>query len=87
MGFGDVRLTVLLGTVLGYSAGSIRPLGVVALVAICLGLAAVVGIVVGVVAIGARGLKAKVPFGPSLVIATYVCCLYADSISRGFSLR
>lgn len=72
MGFGDVRLAVLLGFVLGfYAQGSV--LGAVFLSVLCIGMSAVLGVLLGLVALGARGRKAKVPFGPAMVAGTMVC--------------
>ena len=85
MGFGDVRLTVLLGWTIGFYAGTdlVAP---VILALICLTLASVAGLVIGVVALGVRGRKAKVPFGPALVLAAYACCLLAEPILEPFGV-
>lgn len=83
MGFGDVRLSVLLGWTVGFYAGA-DWLGAVLLAVICLALAAFVGLVVGLVALGARGRKAKVPFGPALVIAAFFCIALAPEILEPF---
>ena len=85
MGFGDVRLSVLLGMLLGFYAGD-RPLAAVFLALICLGLAAVLGLVIGLVALGARGRKAQVPFGPALILATYFCVALAVEILEPFGV-
>lgn len=90
MGFGDVRLTVLLGWTVGYVAMTIgasdRVIQSVFMAVMCLGIAAVVGIVFSVVGLGARGRKAKVPFGPPLVFAALVCIGYAGNILRFFQI-
>lgn len=79
MGFGDVRLSVLLGFTLGfYAQGSL--LGAVFLSVICMFFSAVLGLLMGLVALGARGRKAKVPFGPALVAGTFVCIALAQPI-------
>jgi leader peptidase (prepilin peptidase)/N-methyltransferase len=83
MGFGDVRLTVLLGWSVGFFAG-VRPVAAVLLAISCLVIASVVGLVVGVVALGARGRKAQVPFGPALIIAAYTCMLIAPEMLEPF---
>jgi hypothetical protein len=76
MGFGDVRLVVLLGWSVGYFAGS-RPMAGVVLAICCLTLSSLLGLVIGVAALGARGRKAQVPFGPALIIATWFCVAMA----------
>ncbi len=83
MGFGDVRLAVLLGLNLGFYAGS-RPMAAVTLSLLCLVLASLLGVIIGVVALGARGRKAQVPFGPSLVIGTFICIALAAEIIEPF---
>lgn len=85
MGFGDVRLTVLLGWAIGFYAGT-RPLAGVMIAVICLVVAAVLGLAIGIVAIGARGRKAQVPFGPALVIAAFVCVAFAEPILDSWDL-
>lgn len=85
MGFGDVRLSVLLGWTVGFYAGS-RPVAAVMLLLVCLCVAAAVGLVVGVVALGARGRNAKVPFGPALVAASYFCIAAAPQILEPFGV-
>lgn len=79
MGFGDVRLAVLLGWIVGFAAGS-RPLDAILLAVLCLAVAAVLGLVLGLVVLGARGRKAQVPFGPSLVVATFLCVAIAEPL-------
>src|SRR5690606_2872522 len=85
MGFGDVRLTVLLGWYLGFYSG-VRPVAAVILALIALVVASLVGIVLGVVVLGERGRKAKVPFGPALVIAAFVCVALAPEILDPFDV-
>lgn len=85
MGFGDVRLAVLLGWSIGFYAGG-EPMAAVIVAFICLALASVVGLVVGLVAMGARGAKAKVPFGPALVVAAFFCIAFAPGILDPFDL-
>jgi leader peptidase (prepilin peptidase)/N-methyltransferase len=79
MGFGDVRLAVLLGWTVGFSAGT-RAVAGVLLSVVCLGLAAVIGLVLGLVVLGVRGRRARVPFGPALVVAAFVCIALAEPI-------
>jgi len=85
MGFGDVRLAVLLGWSAGFFAG-VEPVAAVFLGLICLTAAALFGIVFGVVALGARGRQAKVPFGPALIAATFFCILLAEPILEPFGI-
>ena len=83
MGFGDVRLSVLLGWTVGLVAGTRPVLGVV-LVFVGLALAAVLGLVLGLVVLGARGRSAQVPFGPTLVLAAFVCIALSQQILEPF---
>ncbi len=85
MGFGDVRLTGLLGGAIGCHAGT-RPVAGVMIAVICLVMASVLGLAIGIVAIGARGRKAQVPFGPALVIAAFVCVAFAEPILDSWDL-
>ena len=79
MGFGDVRLAVMLGPLVGFAAGTgLVDAAMLALVAMCL--SAVVGLIIGVTVLGARGRKAKVPFGPSMILGCWLCALYASDI-------
>ena len=79
MGFGDVRLATLLGCTIGfYAEGAL--LGAAFLSMLCLGGSAVLGILLGVIALGARGRGAKVPFGPSLVAGAFLCIAFAEPI-------
>ncbi len=83
MGFGDVRLAVLVGWTCGfYADGSLPASGI--LVAIALFVAAVLGVVVGIGALGARGRKAQVPFGPSIVLGAYLAIVLAAPILGAF---
>lgn len=86
MGFGDVRLTVLLGWNLGFYAGT-ELFAPVILALIAMTVAAIVGLLIGVVALGLRGRKAKVPFGPALVISAFACILLAEPILEPFGLN
>lgn len=85
MGFGDVRLATLLGWTMGFYAGTQLIAGVfLALVALVI--AAVVGIVYGVIGLGARGRKAQVPFGPALITAAFFCIALAPEILEPFGV-
>jgi leader peptidase (prepilin peptidase)/N-methyltransferase len=85
MGFGDVRLVVLLGWTVGFVAGA-RPVAGAVLSLLCLTLAALAGLVIGIVALGARGRKAKVPFGPALILAAWFCVAMAPEILDPFGI-
>jgi leader peptidase (prepilin peptidase)/N-methyltransferase len=86
MGFGDVRLAVLAGWTVGFvAAGDGR--GAVTLAIVVLAGAAVVGLVLGIVALGARGRKAKVPFGPAILMATYLCSIFGPRILDGLGVK
>jgi leader peptidase (prepilin peptidase) / N-methyltransferase len=83
MGFGDVRLSVLLGWTVGLVAGTQPVLGVVQAF-VCLFLAAVLGLILGLVVLGARGRKAQVPFGPTLVLSAFLCIAFSQQILEPF---
>ena len=83
MGFGDVRLAVLLGWNVGFYAGT-PMVGAAILALICIALSALVGIVYGIVAMGVRGRGAKVPFGPALVAAALFCMAMAGPVLDPF---
>ncbi len=85
MGFGDVRLAVPVGWLVGFYAGT-RPLAAAVLGGFTLLGASILGLVIGVVALGARGRGAKVPFGPSFVLAAYGVALLAPEILEPWSL-
>lgn len=85
MGFGDVRLAVLLGWTLAFYAGT-RPLAGLYIALVCLAVSSMIGLVVGIVALGARGRKAQVPFGPALVAGTLVCIALAEPILEPFGV-
>lgn len=84
MGFGDVRLAVLLGWTVGFYGG-VEPLAGLLLSVGVLFAASIIGIAVGVIAMGARGRKAKVPWGPSLVGAALLVIYFAEVILGPFS--
>lgn len=85
MGFGDVRLVTLLGWCVGFFAG-VRPFAAVVLSLFCLALSALVGVVIGVLLLGARGRKAQVPFGPSLILSAWLCIVLAQPILEPFGV-
>lgn len=79
MGFGDVRLATLVGFNVGFFAGSSLAeaayLSVVTMV-----LASALGLALGLIVLGARGRKAKVPFGPTIVLGGYLCMILSEPI-------
>ncbi len=85
MGFGDVRLAVILGWTVGFYGGTELVAGVILSVLVLLS-ASVIGLVVGMVALGARGRKAKVPWGPSLFAASILGIACAEPILDGFGV-
>ena len=84
MGFGDVRLTVVLGWAVGFVA-----------VAVGGGRSSrrswswssaspspsILGIVIGLALLGRRR---QIPFGPALVVASFVCMAFSEQIVRPF---
>lgn len=85
MGFGDVRLATLLGWTMGLYAG-VRPAAGTVLAVLCLVISSGIGLVVGVLALGARGRKAQVPFGPALVAGAFVCIAFASDMLGAYGL-
>lgn len=85
MGFGDVRLAVLLGWTVGFYGGTEPMAGAILAVAVLFA-AAVIGLVVGIVALGARGRKARVPWGPSLFAASMLLVGVAEPYLNAFGV-
>ena len=83
MGFGDVRLAVLLGWTVGFYGGT-QPVAGALLAVLVLFAASVFGLFVGIVAMGARGRKAKVPWGPSLFAAAFLAVVVAEPFLDAF---
>ncbi len=79
-GFGDVRLAVVLGWVVGATSQGDSLLNACFRGWICLLIAAAVGLVGAIPMAMARGLKARIPFGPFLVIGALVCSIGAEWI-------
>ena len=86
MGFGDVRLAVLLGWTVGFSTLSGSWATAVAMVVVTIFLSAALGIAIGVVALGARGRSAKVPLGPSMFVAALFVIAFAEQIMSGIDV-
>lgn len=84
MGYGDVRLSLLIGWTVGFAAATVTDrLGlVVFLTILTLTLASIVGIILGIVL--KVGFGQVLPFGPPLIAATLFCTVFADSILRAF---
>lgn len=71
MGFGDVKLAVLMGLVLGF------PNVVLALfVAFVAGAA----IALALMALRRKGLSSEIPFGPFLILGTFISLLWGNQI-------
>lgn len=85
MGFGDVRLAVLLGWMVGFVSG-VRPAAAAFLALCCMVLAAVAGLLLGLVGLGLRGRAAQVPFGPAMVCAAFTCIVLAPQILEPFGV-
>lgn len=82
MGFGDVRLSVLLGLVVGLAAASTSaawPWSLV-LAVMVLALSSALGILLAIVR-----RSRKVPFGPALVLGTLICVTFARPILEPFT--
>jgi len=75
MGGGDIKLFFLLGLVLG----TLKAL-------LTLFIAAVIGMVVGIIVLKARqqGRKTPIPFGPSIAIAAIVVYFYGDALMNWY---
>ena len=86
MGFGDVRLAVLLGWTVGFCGIGDSWSTAMFLAVATLAAAAVIGIVMGIGGVIREGRKAKVPFGPSLVIATLAVSALSARILEGFAV-
>lgn len=80
MGFGDIRLSVLLGWTLGFAVidGSWR--SVAGVVLVLWGTSAVIGILIALLGFAVRGRGEQVPFGPALVAGTFLCIAFAPNI-------
>jgi len=72
IGFGDVRLGLVTGTVLHKPSLSL----------LMIFLASILGLVVMLPALlaGKKQLTSKLPYGPFLIVATYICLLWGDRL-------
>lgn len=79
MGFGDVRLSVMVGLLVGFYSGEnlghAAFLGLVALLG-----ASVIGVLYGLLGLAVSGKGTKIPFGPALVTSGFACALLAPQI-------
>jgi len=75
MGFGDVKLAILMGLVLGLSS-----------VLVALFLAFFFGAIIGVALTTFRrkSLKSEIPFGPFLIIGTFIAMLWGEQIIQWY---
>lgn len=86
MGFGDVRLAVLLGWVMGFVSYEDRWTTSLFVTVLAIVLSACLGIVGGIGGLMTQGRKAKVPFGPSLFLGAFVISVFAEEILQGFEM-
>lgn len=72
IGYGDVRLGWITGTLL---QGPLKSL-------LMIFIASLIGnlVILPLIAAGKRRLSAKIPYGPFLITATFICILFGDSI-------
>jgi leader peptidase (prepilin peptidase)/N-methyltransferase len=74
MGFGDVKLSGVLGIYLGWVSWALVALGTFA--AFLLGAVVGIAVIVG----GKGGRKTKVPFGPFMIIGTFLALFFGQSV-------
>lgn len=76
MGFGDVKLAILMGLLLGVNN-----------VIVALFLAFFFGSIIGVLLIifGKKGLKSEIPFGPFLIMGTFLAIFFGNQIIQWYS--
>jgi prepilin signal peptidase PulO-like enzyme (type II secretory pathway) len=72
IGFGDVRLGLISGTLLQTPAKSF--------LMIFLGSLMGMAVIIPLIAAGKRRLSSKIPYGPFLIAATFICLLFGDGI-------
>ncbi|MEZ5321705.1 MAG: prepilin peptidase [Microthrixaceae bacterium] len=80
MGFGDVRMAVLLGWTVGFVAYDGRWAAAVFAAVVTLGVGALLGLPLALSTLVRRGWRAVSPFGPSLVAATLLVCALAVGV-------
>lgn len=86
MGFGDVRLATLLGWTVGFCTIDGHWNTALFTSVSVLAVGSVLGIVFGMGALMTQGRKARVPFGPPLVVATLVLSALGQTILDGFAI-
>lgn len=79
MGFGDVKLSGVLGIYLGWVSWALVALGTFA--AFLLGAVVGIAVIVG----GKGGRKTKVPFGPFMIIGTFLALFFGQSVVDWYS--
>jgi prepilin signal peptidase PulO-like enzyme (type II secretory pathway) len=75
MGFGDVKLAVLMGLLLGVQ-------NVLAALFLAFFFGAIIGVILMV--FGKKKLKSEIPFGPFLIIGTFLAMLYGSQIIQWY---
>ena len=78
MGFGDVKLGLVLGLYTGWLALDLIDAPYLSIIALFFG--AIIGVVVGLTLALSRGRKAAFPFGPALCAGACLVILFSDSI-------
>jgi len=82
MGFGDVKLALVMGLYIGWLG--VDYASVVYLVFVALMAGCVAGIGVSVLSRIVRGTGGEFPFGPGLALSTVVVVLFSDDLVRGY---
>lgn len=75
IGFGDVKLAILLGLILGLPK-------IVLSLFLAFFFGAIIGI--GLIVLDKKGLKSEIPFGPFLITGFFVAVLFGDKIIRWY---
>lgn len=78
MGFGDVKLGLMLGLFTGWLAGNLAQAPYLAVISMFFG--GLIGVVMGFVVALSRGRKAAFPFGPALCAGAYFVVLLSNRI-------
>jgi len=75
MGFGDVKLAVLMGLLLGFPS-----------ILVSLFLAFFFGAIIGLILMifKGKGLKSEIPFGPFLILGTFIALLYGNQLIQWY---
>lgn len=75
MGFGDVKLAFFMGLFLGYPA-------VLTAIFVAFVLGAIIGI--GLIILGQSTMKSRVPFGPFLILGTFISLFWGESLTSWY---